>query len=151
MHSSTWLNFKVAPKGTVWLSRWYFKAIRWRVPSLVDVVVVVLVLFCCRLVGKVSCGWVLPLGGVQERLQVIVKVCRVEEHWVRDPRVSAGHPGVSRRNFSRHVCLVETWTRKHIWPLKPLGLHFVCHYFCWFILVLLINHHPSLPFFHLTF
>ena len=112
MPSNTWLDLLVAPKCAVRLSRrWYFKASWWRVPSFV-VIVVVLVCCCRRLVGEVSCGRALPLGRVQERLQVLVKVCRVEEHRVRD--ASAGHRVVGGRNRSS---LVKTCARKHFFHL----------------------------------
>ena len=110
MPSNTWLDLLVAPKCAVRLSRrWYFKASWWRVPSFV-VIVVVLVRCCRRLVGEVSCGRALPLGRVQERLQVLVEVGRVEEHRVRD--APAGHRLVSGRNPSSSL-LLETWNRKH--------------------------------------
>ena len=111
-HSNTWSNFLVTPISTAWLLRWYFKAIWWRAPSFVVVVVVVLVNRCRWLVRKVSRRWVLPLVGIQERLQVFVEVGSVEEHRVCDAWGSAG--GGQRQRWVRHVRVGETRTRKHI-------------------------------------
>ena len=67
--------------------------------------VVVHILIDTWLVWEESCGWGLPVVGVQKSLEVLLEVGRVEEHRVGEVLTSGGHLGVA--------CMVCHWVLKH--------------------------------------